>query len=60
MKLNSAPITRIILSIILLYFVYQETGWATFTAITLIFIVSEIEAMVLVWKLNERSGSHET
>lgn len=60
MRLNQLPITRIILSIILLYFVYQETGWATFTAITLILIASEIKAMVLVWKLKERSDTHET
>jgi hypothetical protein len=34
---------RAVLSLLLLYFVYTETGWATALALTLIFISTEIQ-----------------
>jgi len=38
---------RLILSVILIYFVYGETGWATALAISLIAINNEITALLI-------------
>ena len=37
---------RILLSLILLYFVYEETGWATTLSLFLVFINNELLAFL--------------
>ena len=39
-------IIRILLSVTLLYFVYAETGWATTLALFLLFVNSELMAII--------------
>ena len=45
-------IIRIILSLVLLYFVYEETGWATTLSLFLVFLNIELQA--LFHKLKKR------
>lgn len=40
-------IIRLLLSSVLLYFVYKETGWATTLAMFLLFVNVEIEAFIV-------------
>jgi len=38
---------RLILSAVLIYFVFKETGWATATAIGLLTLGNELEACII-------------
>ena len=46
-------IIRIILSLILLYFVYEETGWATTLSLFLVFVNNELLAFLSKLKRNK-------
>ena len=47
MEVTMQTTIRMILSAVLIYFIWQETGWATATAIGLITVSNELQSWII-------------